>query len=348
MPTFHASQLHSIAHRILTAAGVTDADAEIIATELRDANMVGHDSHGVMRLMQYVQMMDDGHIDPAGEFELIIDKPAFAVADAHFHFGQVAAMKALELGIERAQSGGAFTAMIRNCNHIGRLGSYTEKAAERGFAALLTVNGPGPGGVAPYGGIDRRLGTNPISIAAPHGDAPFVLDMTTSVTAEGKVRVALQKGVELPEGQIIDHVGNPSTNPADLYGPPEGAILPLGGPMAFKGFGLSVMIDIFAGVLSGSGIARTDLPRGANGVWLYLLDVSQFLSPEEYDRWMATYVEHIKSARKAAGVEEILLPGEIEQRRRAERESTGVAVPDETWRQLTELATRLGTSLDNI
>lgn len=348
MPTFNSAQLYNIADRILIAAGVAEEDAAIIAAELRDANMVGHDSHGVMRLMQYVQMIDDGHIKPDGQVELAVERPGFAVIDAHFHFGQVAAIKAIDLGMDGARRDGAFTVMIRNCNHIGRLGSYADRVARQGFASMLAVNAPGPGGVAPYGGIDRRLGTNPISMSAPRGDSPLVLDMTTSVTAEGKVRVALQKGVELPEGQIIDHEGHPSTNPADLYGPPMGAILPLGGPMAFKGFGLSVMIDAFAGILSGSGIARDDLPRGANGVWMYLLDTSQFLPPAEYDALMETYVAHIKSSRRAPGVEEILLPGEIEERRRQERESTGVDVPDETWRQLTELADRLGATLDEV
>ncbi|MFQ5733500.1 MAG: Ldh family oxidoreductase, partial [Planctomycetaceae bacterium] len=340
--------LYEIAHRILVGAGVADADAAVVAGELRDANLVGHDSHGVMRLMQYVQAMDDGHADPNGAFQVVIDKPGFAVIDGHFHFGQVTATKALEIGIDGARRQGAFTVMIRNCNHVGRLGSYTEKAARQGIAALMTVNGPGPGGVAPYGGIDRRLGTNPISIAAPHGDAPFVLDMTTSITAEGKVRVALQKGEQLPEGWIIDGDGNPSTNPPDFYGPPEGAILPLGGAMGFKGFGLSVMIDVFAGMLSGSGVCRDDLPRGANGVWMSFLDTSQFLPPAEYEALTATYVAHIKSSRRMPGIEEILLPGEIEQRRRAVRERNGVDVPAETWRQINELATRFGVSLEDV
>ena len=262
----------------------------------------------------------------------MIEKPGFAVVDGNHHFGQVTATKALAIGIEGARRQGAFTVMIRNCNHVGRLGSYTEKAALQGIGALMTVNGPGAGGVAPFGGIDRRLGTNPISIAAPNGDSPLVLDMTTSITAEGKVRVALQKGEKLSEGLIIDHDGNPSTDPADLYGPPVGAILPLGGAMGFKGFlGLSVMIDVFAGMLSGSGVCRNDIAPGANGVWAYFVDVSQFLAPADYDALMAKYVDHIKGSRKAAGVKEILMPGEIEQRRRADRERNGVEVPPETW-----------------
>ena len=150
----------------------------------------------------------------------------------------------------------------------------------------------------------------------------------------------------MPAGLIIDSEGRPSTNPADFYGPPLGAILPLGGPfLGHKGFGLSVMLDVFCGVLSGSGVGRDDLPRGANGVWLLLLDIEQFLPRDEYDRWIEKYIVYIKSSRRVPGVDEILMPGEIEQRRLAQRTDAGVVIPDETWRQLSELATRLGVEL---
>ncbi|MCH8828820.1 MAG: Ldh family oxidoreductase, partial [Planctomycetes bacterium] len=240
------------------------------------------------------------------------------------------------------------TVVARNCNHVGRLGSYSQKAALAGFAAMMCVNAPGPGGVAPYGGIDRKLGTNPITMSAPRGDRPLVLDMTSSATAEGKVRVALQKGEALPEGWIIDSEGRPSTDPADLYGPPEGAILPLGGPMGYKGFGLSVMIDLFGGILSGSGVCRDDLPRGANGLWMYFVDVSQFVTEDSYRESLERYAKHIKEGRKMPGVEEILLPGEIEIGRQELRSRDGVPVADETWRQIRELADRLKVSLDDI
>lgn len=345
MPTLNSEQLYSLSFRILTAAGVPNSDAAIVADELRSANLVGHDSHGVMRLMQYVQMIDDRAVRPGGEFTIVRDGPAFAVADAHFNLGQVAATQALRIATEKARSGGIASVFVRNCNHVGRLGSYTRRAALDGFAALMSVNSPGPGGVAPFGGLDRKLGTNPISLAAPAGDDAFVLDMTTSATAEGKLRVAYQKGESVAEGLIIDGHGRPSTNPADFYDPPVGAILPLGGPLlGHKGYGLSVMIDVFCGVLSGSGVAREDLPRGANGVWLLLIDIPRLLPRDEYDEWIARYVAHLRSSRLAPGCAEILLPGEIEQRRAAERASNGVAIPDETWRQITALADRLGVA----
>lgn len=348
MPSFTAEQLHTLASRILQAAGVSAEDAELIATELKDANLMGHDSHGVMRLMQYVDYVEKGYIKPDGRFEVVKDGPAFAIVNGHSHFGQVTATKSLRLGLEKAREMGTATVMLRNCNHVGRLGSYTHKAALEGVAAMMCVNAPGPGGVAPFGGIDRRLGTNPIAMAVPRGDEPLLLDMTTSATAEGKLRVAFQKGEPVPEGLLIDAEGRPTTDPGDYYRDPEGAILPLGGPFGFKGFGLAVMVDMFAGVLSGSGVCRTDLPRGANGVWMYLVDVEQFIAREDYDRFLDAYVASIKGSRRRPGVEEILLPGEIELRRLQQRRTEGIPVPDETWRQLSELAGRLNVSLTDL
>ncbi|MEX0717748.1 MAG: Ldh family oxidoreductase [Planctomycetaceae bacterium] len=348
MPTFDSRQIHTIAERVLTAAGVSSADAEVVAIELRDANLVGHDSHGVIRLMQYVDQMEKGFIKPDGEFSVLRDEPSLAVVDGGFHFGQVVATKALEIGLIKARETGSATVVARNCNHVGRLGSYADTAARAGFCSMMCVNAPGPGGTAPFGGIERRLGTNPIAMSAPRGDVPIVLDMTTSATAEGKIRVALQKGEQLAEGLIIDCEGRPSCNPADLYGPPAGAILPLGGAMGFKGFGLSVMIDVFGGILSGSGIARTDLPPGANGLWMYFVDVERFLPRGEFDAQIKKYADYIKSAKRVPGCDEILLPGEIELRRRQVREQEGIPIPDGTWKLISELAAKLGVSLENL
>ncbi|MBM79656.1 MAG: dehydrogenase [Planctomycetaceae bacterium] len=344
MPTLNAEQLYEVGLRVLMGAGVSEEEASVVAEELQEANLVGHDSHGVMRLMQYCELMDQGFVKHGTEFEIITDAPSFLIADGHFNFGQVSALKALDLGIEKARAVGTATIMIRNCNHVGRLGSYSQKAAKSGLASMMAVNAPGPGGVAPYGGMERKLGTNPISMSAPWGDEAFVLDMTTSATAEGKLRVAFQKGESVPEGMIIDKDGNATTNPGDFYD--GGCLLPLGGPLAFKGYGMSVMIDMFAGALSGSGLCRTDLPRGANGVWMYLVDVSQFASAEDYSALIEQYVASIKGTKKLPGVDEILLPGEIELRRRQERVESGVVIPDETWRQITELASSLNVELN--
>lgn len=346
MPVLNQSELFELSNRILMAAGVPAEDSKVVSQELSEANIVGHDSHGVMRLMQYVDFVRDGYVKVGGEFEVVKDAPAFAVVDGNFNFGQVTARKALAMAIDKARDCGTSTIMMRNCNHVGRLGSYTNDAAERGFATVMAVNAPGPGGVAPFGGRERRLGTNPISMSAPSINGPFVLDMTTSATAEGKLRVAKQSGQMIDDGLIIDGHGNPSSDPNAYYDKPFGSILPLGGPlMGHKGFGLSVMIDVFCGMLSGSGVCRTDLPRGANGVWLHLIDVEQFLSKSDYDALMSKYVRHIKDCPKVPGIEEIFLPGEIEERRKIDRQANGVTIPEETWRQLSELSAQLDVDL---
>lgn len=347
MPTFNSDQLFEIAERILRSAGASAEEAEIVAGDLRDANLVGHDSHGVMRLRQYVEHIDDGYIKPGAAFEVVREGPAFLSVDGHSNFGQVTATKALSLGMEKAHTAGTATVMLCNCNHVGRLGSYAQKAALEGFASVMAVAAPGPGGVAPYGGTERRLGTNPIAMAAPWRDDALLLDMTTSASAEGKLRVAYQKGEPIPEGWLMDAEGNPTTDPGVFYREPGGALLPLGGPLAFKGFGMSVMVSVFGAILSGSGVCRTDLPRSANGVWMYLLDVAQFLPVDEYEALLEEFVAYLKSSRKVPGVTEILMPGEIERQREQARLASGVTIPEETWRQTLELAARLGVSLDD-
>ncbi|MCH2590757.1 MAG: Ldh family oxidoreductase [Planctomycetales bacterium] len=348
MPTFRAEQLGTVAKRVLEGAGASEQEASVVARELQGANLVGHDSHGVMRLMQYVDYIEKKVICPGQEMEILKEGDAFLLIDGHFNFGQVVASEALKLGKEKARQAGTATIFIRNCNHVGRLGSYTQQAALEKFAAMMVVNGPASGGVAPYGAIQGRMGTNPITIAAPWGDDAMVLDMTSSATAEGKVRVAFQKGVPVPEGQLIDAQGQPTTDPSTYYADPGGAILPLGGNLGFKGYGLSVMIDVFGGMLSGFGICRTDLPPGTNGVWMYLVDISAFTELDAYQELVAKYIAHIKAAERQPGVDEILMPGEIELRRRDQRLADGVEVPEETWRQISELADRLEVSLEGV
>lgn len=345
MPTLNAQQLLEVGVSILTARGVPAAAAERVAQELADSNMVGHDSHGIMRLVQYVQLIDQEHIHPQATPEVILDQQALLKIDGHFHFGQVVAWQLYEGLKAKAKQFGTATGFVCNCNHVGRLGSYTEKAASEGFVALMAVNAPGPGQVAPFGTMERRMGTNPISIGAPGEEAPLVLDMTTSATAEGKLRVAHQKGDSVPEGLMIDGHGNPTTNPGDYYSKPYGAILPLGGDLGHKGFGLSVMVDLLCGILSGSGVGRTDLPRGANGVWMTLIDANTVLPGADYQQWISSYAQHLKSAKLRPGFNEVLFPGEMERRQHQARTENGVSIPEETWRQLTELAETVGAQL---
>ena len=336
MPNLSIATLHRLGCEILQKAGANSDEANIVVIELLDANLVGHDSHGVIRLKQYVDSITAGEIKPGADIQTILATPGITVIDGNFNFGQVIAARALETGQEEASKSGAHTVLCRNTNHVGRLGSYTRKAAKEGFAALMAVNGPGNFSVIPWGGLDPRLGTNPISLAAPCKEDPLVLDMTTSATAEGKIRVASQAGDLLSEGLIVNEDGDAVTDPNAFY--QGGAILPLGGALGFKGYGLGAMLDIFCGVLSGSGIAREDVAPSTNGVWLQLIDIKQVVPAQDYESMIDTYVKWIKSSRTAPGVEEILLPGEIESQRRAHHREMGISLSDGTWNQIKQLA----------
>lgn len=345
MPVFSKDQLYSIACRILHRAGVDEDEANTVVSELVEANLGGHDSHGVIRLKQYYDSIVAGDIKPGAEIRTVLGTPGITILDGGFNFGQVIAAEALHTAQKCALTGGTHTVLCRNTNHVGRLGSYTRKAALEGFAALMAVNGPAYFSVIPWGGLDPRLGTNPISLAAPRSHDPIVLDMTTSATAEGKIRVASQAGELIPEGWLVDQNGLSSTDPNDFY--QGGAILPFGGASGFKGYGLGVMLDIFCGILSGSGIARDDLTPSTNGVWLQLIDIKQVASPQEYEAGIEKYVKWIKSSRTAPGVEEILLPGEIESRRYADNNKNGISLSEGTWSQIRQLADSLDVSLND-
>lgn len=345
MPRFPADQLTTIVCDVLEGAGVRPEDAAVVARELVDANLVGHDSHGVIRLVQYEKQIRDGVVDHTADPELVVDTPSLALFDGHRQFGQVMAGQALGLAAERVEAQGTFTVFARNSSHVGRLGSYTTRAAEMGYVAWMSVNSPGRGPVSPFGGVDPRLPTNPISFAAPGPHGPIVLDMTSSVVAEGKVRVAYQRGDAIPEGWLADEEGQPVTDPARLYDDPTVTMLPLGGSSGFKGSGLAVAIDILCGVLSGFGVAREDMDLGNNGIWLYLVAIDAVSDRATYDRWLEGYVDWIKSSRKAPGFDEIFMPGEIEQRRRVTRERDGIMIAQPTWDQIMALANRLGVDV---
>jgi uncharacterized oxidoreductase len=250
MPTVRAEFLDKAIADIFQACGVPEVEARIVATHLVDAEACGVVSHGIIRVPQYVQAIADGQIVPDAQLRILSEATATAVLDGQHGFGQVMALRAMDWALDRAEHTGVSAVTLCSCSHTGRLGSYTERAIRRGMAAMMMVNTGGHGQwVAPFGGTAGRLATNPISIAVPtDSDAPLLLDMATSVVPEGKIRAVQTAGQPIPEGWIIDHRGQPATSPAELYGPPRGALLPFGG---HKGFGLAMLINALAGGLSG-------------------------------------------------------------------------------------------------
>jgi uncharacterized oxidoreductase len=344
VPTTRPDVLLDFARRLFVAAGVPADDAETVARSLVDANLCGHDSHGVIRVPQYVGFVREKKLLPGADLTAIRETPAILAADANWGLGQVQAYRLLDRLLPKAKALGIAGGTMCRCGHIGRLGEYAEWAAVRGLALFATVNSHGSGRrVAPPGGTQGRISTNPICFGMPTPTDPLVLDFSTSAVAEGKVRVAFQKGETIPEGWILTATGKPTTNPADLYTDSPGSILPFGGPQAYKGFGLGLMMDALAGGLSGGECSRPDrpMPGLGNSVVFVLWDLDAFGGSAEFLSTVGGLTEFVRNTTRAPGVAEIILPGDPERRSRARRLAEGIPIPDGTWGLLTKVATEL-------
>jgi uncharacterized oxidoreductase len=347
MPVLSARVLNHISETLFVAAGVPDDEAAIVAQHLADANLVGHDSHGIRRVPDYVQRIRDGVYVPGAPFEIVAESETTAVYDGGWGMGQVQATRALERLLDKAQRHGTASVGLRKAGHIGRLGYYTERAAAGGMLGMCAANGHNViEQVVPWGGIDRRLGTNPIAYAVPTGVGfPLVLDVATSAAAEGKLRVYRNLGKPIPEGWVIDKEGNPTTDPGAYYD--GGALLPFGGGVGHKGFGMGFMAEVMAGALAGTSQVETEPWRyGCNGVFMMAVRIDALRPLEAFVADVDALIDYIKSSRKAPGFDEILVPGEFEARNRRVREREGVQVDDETWRQIAETARSLGHDLE--
>jgi uncharacterized oxidoreductase len=348
MPRLHAGALQSLARRIFEALKVPQDEATWVAELLVRANMAGHDSHGVIRLPQYAQAIQAGLVQPGAVPEVVKESPATALIDGRWGFGQVVARHAMQLALRKAGQTAVSSVCAYNLYHVGRLADYTRLAAERDFASLMMVNGGGASPiVAPFGGAAGRLATNPLSIAFPTGGpVPFLLDMATSVVAEGKIRLKRDRRERTPEGWLLDHQGHPTTDPNVLYQQPPGAILPLGGNAGHKGFGLALVVEILGGILARAGYAGAETERFSNGTCIVVIDIKAFVDPHEFRREIDALLAYVKSASKVPGVEAILYPGEPEALEQQRREREGIPVEEETWRHIASLAQSLGIAIE--
>jgi LDH2 family malate/lactate/ureidoglycolate dehydrogenase len=337
MPVFDATHLIRVGVRMLEAAGVPPATADLVSRSLVEGNLAGHDSHGVIRLVQYIRAIERGQINPHAEPEIVRETLTTALMDAHWAFGQVAARRAMEVAIAKARQYSLAAVGLRNSAHIGRLGEYALMAVEHGMIGFLTCNSSLL--TAPYGGVDRVFGTNPFAFAFPRSGTPFLMDFATSVVAEGKLRVAMAKGASIPEGWILDKNRQPTTNPADFYN--GGVLLPLGG---HKGYGLLMVADLLGGALTGHGCTALPEHTTGNGVFLMAIDIAAFCPVEELTETVDRLAATIKAGRKAPGFDEILIPGEPEFRAREQRLREGIYLPDTTWREMVEVAGQYGLS----
>jgi uncharacterized oxidoreductase len=345
VPTFPAEPLLNFSRTIFEAAGVPPDEADVVARSLVDANLCGHDSHGVMRVPQYVGFVREGHMVCGVPLTVLRETPAMFAADAGWGLGQVQAYRLLDKLLPKARALGIAGGTLRRCGHIGRLGEYAEWAAARGLAFFGTVNSHGSGRrVAPPGGTAGRISTNPLCLGAPTPGDPLVLDIGTSAVAEGKVRVNFQKGEPAPEGWLLDHEGKPTTDPATLYNEPRGTILPFGGPQAYKGFGLGLLLDALAGGLSGGQCSRPEapLPGLGNSVVFTLFDIEYFGGADHFLSETGNLATFVRETPLATGVNAITLPGDPERLTKKKRLAEGIPIADGTWSQITKLAAELG------
>lgn len=333
---------------IFIKKGVCPTEAETVAQELVTADLYGVSSHGVIRIFQYLEEIDNGRIVPNAPVTILHDTQTTAVFDGGNNFGQIVGKKMVEYLGQKAQEHMLACGVCLHSYHAGRIGAYVEGLAQMGLIGLCAVAAYHPGPLAPWGAAEGRLGTNPIAFAAPReNDRPIFLDFSTTVVAEGKVRSYLQQGKPVPIGWIRDAQGRDTTDPMDLYREPQGTMLPLGGLSGgAKGSALSIMTDILS-----IALANTDYwtcleegrePDSESGIFLLAINPDGFFGREAFMRQCKRHGDWFKSAAPVPGVEEVLLPGEYEYSFISDRSENGIELPDMTWNGIVRKAQSLG------
>jgi LDH2 family malate/lactate/ureidoglycolate dehydrogenase len=336
--TFQAEELHDIATRIFQAAGSDPEPTAILVDHLIDANLAGHDSHGVQHIPGYVKAMQSGAIQPNARPELLRETPVSALVDGKFTFGQVSTRYGADVTIRKARAGGVAVVGVVRGNHIGRLGTYPTLASREGVFLTVAIGSLSPH-VAPFGGRTGVFGTNPFSFGFPAANQPDVLvDFATSAVAAGKLGVAQAKHEQMAPGILIDREGNPTTDPRALS--EGGAILPAGG---HKGTGLAVISVLLSQIL----VPATDTGEGhfQTGTFLLGIDVGIFRDRAAVEAEADGIIEKIKAVPPARGFEEVLVPGEPELRSAERRRREGIPVPEDTWAEIVATARSLDVAL---
>ncbi|MDE0042816.1 MAG: Ldh family oxidoreductase [Candidatus Poribacteria bacterium] len=338
---FQASHLHSIVRRLFVAAGTPLRIAQDVAEILVNANLAGHDSHGVLRIPGYLQGIEGGSLNPTAEPVVIKETDTTLIVDGGNCLGHFAARQAMKWTIAKAKQANFCGLTLASTGHIGRLGEYTEAATREGCIGIVTFGSGcgGAGAVVPFGGSKGGLGTNPIAVGVPTGDdSPFIIDYATSMIAQGKIQVAQSKGIDLPEGSILDKHGNPSVKTADYFD--GGPMLPFGG---HKGYALSLLVCMLGG-LSGN----FDVEKGLmQGFFMQAINIEAYTPLEEYQQGVRALLDGMKRTPPAPGFDEVLVPGDFEYRARTHRLVHGIDLPDAIYRQICQCAEKLSVSMDD-
>ncbi|RPI80613.1 MAG: malate/lactate/ureidoglycolate dehydrogenase [Planctomycetaceae bacterium] len=340
-----ADRLTALVQAVFHKAGCQPPEDGQIARRLVESNLVGHDSHGVIRVAYYIDWLKKDMVRANQKVQTVFETDTLAVLDGQRGFGQSVGEQAMALAIEKARKSGLSVLALRNTAHLGRIGDWPQIACDAGLCSLFFVNTSGFGLlVAPWGGIDRRLSANPVAAGVPVENGPAIIyDISTSSIAEGKLKVAFNKGVKVPAGSIIDSEGRPTDDPKTFYGNPPGAILPFGG---HKGYGLGIIAEMFAGALTGSGCSDPKAPYLINGLFALLIDPNRIPNELGFATEVTRFIDFVKQSRKATPDSEILMPGEIEARTRAQRLAAGIELDDITWKTLVDTAKELGVAIE--
>ena len=339
-----ADDLTRFGTAVLQATGVPAADAHLLADSLVAAELWGHSSHGMLRLPWYVQRLRSGAMRAGTHGRLVVDNGAIAVLDGEDGIGQVLTDRAVKLGVERARQSGISAVAVRQSNHFGTAAYFTREAAKAGCVTFLATNASPA--MAPWGGRAKAIGTNPWSIAAPAGKyGVAVMDIANTAVARGKIYLAAERGQDIPPGWAADEAGVPTTDAQQAI---HGLILPMAG---HKGYVISFMMDVLAGVLTGSGfgagIAGPYQPDRKSGCGHLLLTIAieSMMARAEFEQRMEALITEVKAVPTAAGIDEIFFPGELEDRHTAQRRAHGITLADQTWQSLATLGAETGTAM---
>ena len=336
MYTANWEKLRTFCQKILMEVGMTEEHAFICADNLVDADLAGIESHGVSRLNQYVKRLKSGVINPTAQSFVVKDFGGGMVIDGNNAMGMVSGTFAIEKCIEKAKENGACFVTVNHSNHYGMAAYYAKKAADAGMFSITATNAPP--NLAPWGSTQKYMGTNPIAFGAPSSGEPIILDMAPSVVAMGKIILAAKLGKPIPDNWVLDREGNPTTDPVEGQ---YGTLLPIGGP---KGSGLAIFVEIMCGILAGAAVGPyinhfwNDFTNPQNCGHVFLaVDIEKFIGLDIFKQGIDAMVGEMKSLPKNPGVEEIFMPGEIEDHNRKERKQNGLEISESVWTELREL-----------
>jgi len=336
---FKTEPLTRAMEAIVAAGGSEPREARLVAENLVTANVLGHDSHGIGMIPRYIDAVLEGGLAPNQHPKATVDAGALLALDGRKGYGQAIGRDAMLMAIERAKRLGSCIMTLGNVHHLGRIGHWAEMAVAEGLVAIHFVNVISHARVAPYGGRDARFGTNPCCIGVPlAGEPPFILDYATSAVAQGKLRVAHNKGEKVPPGRLIDSEGHPTNDPRYAVIPPYGAMLPFG---EHKGYGMAIACELLGGALTGGGTwhyEESSKQRVMNGMLAVLIDPARLGTAAAFEHETRLFLDWLRKSRPAPGFDRVRIAGEPEREMRAQRSRDGIAVDATTWAEIQRAA----------